>query len=385
MIVIAGMIVVAIVVCVLIFNSQTADEKENTEQQTGKNNLTVTENESGQESKDKPSLVSPVVTEEPTPVVQDSDEKQDADEKQDPDEKQDLNQKQGVKVILGDYKGIKVSNTRKEITDEDVDEKLKNLQLENSYYVNLPDRGIKEDDMVIVTINAFIDDGYVGDFSVNWFQVIVGENNIPDFMENAIIGKKIGDFVDVEYLLPEDYPEYPGFAGKKILYNLELVDGFERVIPEITDDFIQENSEYTSVEEYKTKMKEKMQAEEDQRARNEMLDSIKHTLISICSYSEEIDYEIKKAYVQKLQEKNAMAAEYGFSDGAMYYAYLFGMSLEEYQSTLEEEAEFEVKCQLALDEIAVLEKIKEKKPNLSEEALRNAVEQFLIESAKIDS
>lgn len=288
-----------------------------------------------------------------------------------------------AKAALGDYKGINAVYAPKEITDEDITTELEKLQKENSFFKKLPDRSFMETDMAIVSINAFADGKFLQNSSVRYIQVVLGTEDLPDFMDEEIYGKKIGEFVQVSHDYPADF-EDPEMAGKQVLYDIELVDGFEYYVPDITDAFIKENTEYKSVSEYKGVTKTKLQEKENNRAQTEMVDGIKHTLIENCSYSGDMDYEIKKAYVLKTQEYNKEAEEYGYPDAATMYLLEYNMSAEEYQHKVKSEAEFDVKYQLALDEIVMAEKLSDSYPEYSKAELRNAAEQLVIDSADID-
>ena len=101
-------------------------------------------------------------------------------------------------------------------------------------------------DMAIVSINAFADGKFLQDSSVRYIQVVLGTEDLPDFMDEEIYGKKIGEFVQVSHDYPADF-EDPEMAGKQVLYDIELVDGFEYYVPDITDAFIKENTEYKSL------------------------------------------------------------------------------------------------------------------------------------------
>ena len=288
-----------------------------------------------------------------------------------------------AKATLGEYKGIKASYSPKEITDEEVSKELEKLQKANSYYVKLPDRPFQTGDMAIVTINAFIDEKYQEDMSVHYYQVVLGSGSLPDFMEEVIVGSKKEEYRNVYYTYPEDF-EYKEIAGKTVEYNIKLVDGFELFVPEITDTFIKEHTEFGTVTAYKSGMKEKLQKEEDEKACNDMLDTIKHTLIANCSYTGDIDTELKKAYVLKTQAYDNEAKEYGYPDAVTRYVYEYDMTSEDYQNMIRAEAEFDVKYQLALDEIITTEKLSDIYPEYSKAELRDAAEQLVIDSAEID-
>lgn len=288
-----------------------------------------------------------------------------------------------AKANLDVYKGIKAIYSPKEITDEDINNELEKLQKENSYYINLPDRPFQEGDMVVVTINAFADGRYIEDISVYCIQVVLGKGSLPDFIEDAIIKNKKKQYVDAYFTYPDDF-ENKEIAGKTVRYNIELVDGFEYYVPDITDSFIKENTGYTSLTEYKTKTKERLQEDENSRAYDEMVDALKHNLINYCTYSGDVDYEIKRSYVLKTQQYNSEAVGYGYPDAATMYMFEYNMSAEEYQNMVKSEAEFEVKYQLALDEIVMAEKLSDSYPEYSKEELRNVAEQLVIDSADVD-
>ncbi len=358
--------VIAAITVIIVTVTGCNSSNEDTNDPTGNDNITTTVTPTIEDSNPTES-VTPQITDEPvTPT----------------DVMQPV-ESEPAKATLGAYKGIKAAYSPKEITDEDIDVELEKLQKENSFFKNLPDRAFKESDMAIVSINTFAEGKFLQDSSVRYIQVVLGSEDLPDFMAEEIYGKKIGEFVQVYHDYPEDF-EDPEMAGKNVLYDIELVDGFEYYVPDITDSFIKENTGYASLTEYKTKTKEKLQEDENSRAYDEMVDKLKQNLIDNCSYSGDMDYEIKKAYVLKTQKYNAEAEEYGYPDAATMYMYEYYMSAEEYQNMVKSEAEFEVKYQLALDEIVTTEKLSDSYPEYSQAELRNAAEQLVIDSADID-
>ena len=285
-----------------------------------------------------------------------------------------------VSVNLGEYKGIKLEYTPKEVTEEMIEEELIRIKDENSYYVKLPDREFKEGDMAIVSYNGFVDGSYIDDLSVYCLQVIIGSNILPDYIEQAIIGHEKGDFFDVYREFPEDYETIPEIAGKNVQFNIELVDGFELYVPALTDSFIRETTGYDSIQDFKSKMKETLQEKENQKAYNEMLYNLKIKLVGESTFTGNIDDKIKIAYIKKLQENDKMAQEY-YMDGATYYSLMEGLSLEEYQKKMMDEATLEVEYEYVLDEIAMKEGMVDRNPEMSAGELRDLAEKFVIDES----
>lgn len=288
-----------------------------------------------------------------------------------------------IAITLGEYKGIKAEYSPLEVTDEIIAEKLKALQKENSWYVDLPEREFETEDMAIVTMNVFIDGIYQEEFSVYCIQDIIGSGLMPDFIDAEIIGKHKGEYFDIYRDYPEDYSDIPEMAGKNVRYNIELVDGFTLYVPELTDAFIREHTKYTSIDACYTDMKKDLQTEEDQKAEDEMKESVRSSLLDTCSFSGSIEDEIRKCYVQKLQEENALYTENYFMDAASYYNLVYGMNIADFQGMLMDRAEKEVKYGYILDEIVKLENLETAFPGLSKIELREKAEELIIESADI--
>ncbi len=265
--------------------------------------------------------------------------------------------KNKVTVTLGEYKGLSIKYEPKTITDEDIDNILKKLQSDNSGYVQLPDRAFKEGDMAIVVYLAQADGKEVKELSGEYLQVIIGEGMMGTTIENEMIGKRIGDRFECDIDYPEDYPYVPEVSGKTVHFTIWLEDGFELFSPEIDDEFVNNASIYSTVEEFYTKEKERLQNEENENALERMHTELKTKVIEGCTYQGPIDDKILTEYVRKLRDNDEEYKELYYVDAATYYAMTYDMSAEEYQKSVREEATMDVKLGYALDEIMTRENL----------------------------
>ncbi|MCR5205809.1 MAG: hypothetical protein K6E47_12200 [Lachnospiraceae bacterium] len=278
-----------------------------------------------------------------------------------------------VTVILGKYKGLEAKYEPETITDEVIDNALERLKEEFTEIVELPNRAFEDGDMAIVTFTGEIDGYKIDDLSGVCLQVVIGEGIMPEVIEKDIIGRRIGDtfYQDIDY--PENFAEVPEVSGKTVNFTFELVDGFEFIVPDITDAFISENTDYKTVDEYRTKEKERLQKEADDEAREEMIQDLKNQVVDGCEFSGPIDDEIKVDYVRNLQEENNYFTENFYMDAATYYGLVYGLTVEEYRNTKMEEATFHIKYDYAVKEIMKLE-------NLSSE---EEVEKLITDTCQI--
>ncbi len=262
-----------------------------------------------------------------------------------------------ISVVLGDYSGLKAEYKPVIITDSDIDSALEQLRKEATHTKNLPDRAFENGDMAILTFTAYLDGKEVDELSGSGLQDTIGSGIMPEEVDNEIIGKKIGDKFEKDFDYPESFDALPSVAGKTVHFVFELIDGFYYDVPEANDDFIKSNTSYSSVEEYRTKEKERLQEEADKKAEEELENDIKKQLIAVCEFSDKLYDMAKLEYVNKIQDELTMIANEYYIDPEYYYYYEYGMTLEEYQKSLMESVKLDVLSRYALDEIAKLEKL----------------------------
>ena len=285
-------------------------------------------------------------------------------------EEKSADTKEAISVILGEYKGLKVKYEPKEITSEDIDSLLNNLKQQNTNIVNLPDRTFENGDMVVVNYEGTVDGKLIDALYVVCYQFILGRNMFPSEIEAEILKHKIGDifFVDVQY--PEETDAIPEIAGKTVQFRIELVDGFMYDIPEINDAFISGVTEYKSLEEYRKKETEKLQQTENDKAYEDALAKLKQLFVDGCTFNGNIDDEIKKAYILRINKDNDTYMEQYLMDAATYNEIYLGISTSEYQSRVMNEVTIDTKYYYAITELAA-------KENIS----REEAEQLIIDSA----
>ncbi len=302
--------------------------------------------------------------ENPSPTEADITTKPDQDvinnsTEKDPDDIKttDADLQDNTEFILGEYKGLKAEYSPVIITESDIDFNLQLLQDENSNVADLPDRPFESGDLAIVTYDGRVDGVEIREFYVECIQVILGNNMIPAAMEDKIIGARVGDVFDVDVDYPSDYTALKEVAGKTVNFRVELIDGFTYSVPDITDTFIKENTEYSSVSEYRTKELERLQALENEKAEEAVAFSLKKQVVNNCTFPSSIENQVKKQYVIQLNEDNDAAMENYLMDADTYYQYVYGYEPGEYAKKLMDSINYDTKYNYALDEIAKKEGI----------------------------
>ena len=155
-------------------------------------------------------------------------------------------------VEMGEYKGLEVNTTKMvEVTEDMITEfsaqVFKNL-------IQQKDLGRKDgvvadgDDLNIDYVGKVDGVEFEGGKAEGAFLLIGSGKFIPGF-EEGLIGKKVGETVDVNTTFPEEYPNSPDLAGKTAVFTVTI----NYAVPEMTDDKIAKigEADYDNVADFK--------------------------------------------------------------------------------------------------------------------------------------
>ncbi|WP_416197481.1 MAG: trigger factor [Sporanaerobacter sp.] len=273
-------------------------------------------------------------------------------------------------VKLGDYKGIEVEKVEYNVTDEDVEEELKNIRDMNYRLVDASDREAKEGDILNIDFEGYVgEEKFEGGSAENQELEIGAGRFIPGF-EEQLIGKKKGDLVDVKVTFPEDYFE-ESLKGKEALFKVTINDIKEKEFPVLDDEFAKDVSEYDTLEEFKNSIRERLEKEAKNKEEIERENSVIKALVE----SSEVD-------IPEVMIDNQIQNEIAEFD---YRLRLQGLSIDRYfeltNSTIEDlkeqmrpNAERRVKSDLILGAVAKAENIQASDEDIDKELERMAVE-----------
>ncbi len=161
-------------------------------------------------------------------------------------------------VKLGDYKGLEVSvDASKEVSEEDVDARLKAAQN------NLAELVVKEDaaengDTVVIDFNGSVDGvEFEGGKATNHSLELGSGQFIPGF-EEQLVGTKAGDEVEVKVTFPEDY-QAADLAGKDAVFATTIHEVKTKEVPELDDELAKDiDEEVETLDELKEKFRKEL-------------------------------------------------------------------------------------------------------------------------------
>lgn len=270
-------------------------------------------------------------------------------------------------IEIADYKGIKASKTVRTVTDEDVEAQVTMIRQRNARLVSVDDRAAQLGDEVNIDFEGFFGDEAFEGGKGDSFPLRLGSGQFIPGFEEQIVGKNIGDEFDVNVTFPENY-QMEEYAGKEAVFKCKLNGITVEELPEADDEFIQDSTEFETLDAFKADARERMEAAAKREAESAFDNAIMEALIAKvdapipnCMFEQRIDALV--ANFEGMLKQQGMSLD-------LYLQYT-GMDINDFRDANRDRAESEVKLRLALEKIADLEKIE-----ISEEELKSSVEEL---------
>ena len=138
-------------------------------------------------------------------------------------------------VELGQYKGVEVEKIAIEVTDVEIENELNRVREQNSRMVTVDDRAVADGDIATIDYEGFCDGvAFAGGKGEN-HDLVIGSHSFIDTFEEQLIGKNIGEEVDVNVTFPEKY-HAPELAGKPAVFKVKVNGIKVKELPALNDD-----------------------------------------------------------------------------------------------------------------------------------------------------
>lgn len=168
-------------------------------------------------------------------------------------------------VELGQYKGIEVPRTDYTVTDEDVENEIKNRLQAAARTISVDDRPLQDGDTALIDFAGYLgDEQFEGGTAENHSLKIGSHSFIPGF-EEQMVGMIKGEERELNVTFPEDY-HAENLAGKPVIFKVTLHDISYEEIPVLDDDFVQDTSEFNNVDEFKADIRAELEKTAEKNA-----------------------------------------------------------------------------------------------------------------------
>jgi trigger factor len=251
-------------------------------------------------------------------------------------------------VELGDYRALRVPFEPEEITEERIEDYLKEIQQNNAQWIPV-DRAAALNDMVVIDAEGKIGDETVLESTER--EMILEEGShipLPGF-HAELVGMSPGEEKTFVLTYPEDDPREE-VAGKEAEFTAKLHTIKEQDLPPLDDDLALMVGDYDSLDALKTAVRENLETEALQRVEGEYLDAVLEAMIEgaikIEYPPQAVDREAD--LVMNQMERNLASTGLQLDN----YLTMIGKTREMYRREMRPSAEERLKKRLVLNQVA---------------------------------
>lgn len=270
-------------------------------------------------------------------------------------------------VELGKYKGVEISKIEYPVKDEDVEHELGHMQEHNSRLVTIDDRALENGDIATIDFEGFVDGVAFEGGKAEGHELEIGSGLFIPGFEEQLVGMKIDEDREINVTFPKEYFS-KDLAGKEAMFKVKLNEIKKKELPELDDEFAKDVSEFDTLDELKASIKEKLEKNNEQRAKYETEDEAikavcENAKLDIPSGMIELEVDnMLKDFEQRLSYQGLNLEQ---------YLKMIGRTEEEMRKEYEPQATEAIKSRLVLEAVINAEKIE-----ASEEEVKAKMEEM---------
>jgi len=265
-------------------------------------------------------------------------------------------------IRVEDYKELRADKPDISVTDEEVEQSLKNLQEQRATFTTIEGSPLGDGDFAQVSLDgkpkdeaASVDSskpGPTGSNPVHMDDILVeigGQGTMPEFTEN-LRGASAGDERTFDVRYPQDFSDQR-LAGKTFTYTVKVKGIKQKSLPELNDEFAKALGEFADLAEVRKRIREGMEAEKKHNAEREAKDKLVAELVK------RNDFEVPEALVEHQIDIRLDRGLRALAAQGMKTEDMKKMDLNRLRGGQRDQAVQEVKAVLLLEKIAEEEKI----------------------------
>jgi trigger factor len=262
-------------------------------------------------------------------------------------------------IRVEDYKELRADKPDISVSDEEVEQSLKNLQEQRAAFTTIEGSPLGDGDFAQVSLDGKPKDaeapatpGPTGSNPVHMDDILVeigGAGTMPEFTEN-LRGASAGDERTFDVHYPQDFSDQR-LAGKTFTYTVQVKAVKQKSLPELNDQFAKDLGEFADLAEVRKRIREGMEAEKKHNAEREAKDKLVAELVK------RNDFEVPEALVEHQIDIRLDRGLRALAAQGMKTEDMKKMDLNRLRAGQRDQAVQEVKAALLLEKIAEEEKL----------------------------
>jgi trigger factor len=258
----------------------------------------------------------------------------------------------GVRPVaeLGEYRGLEVGREDKEVDEEVIDTEVDRIR-EGFARLEPVERAAADGDVVLIDFEGLLDGkAFEGGKAEDQMLTLGSGQFIPGF-EEGLVGAEAGDRRDVEVTFPEDYGA-EHLAGEDAVFEIEVKEVREKVLPDLDDEFASDASEFDTLEELRADIREKVGKALNSRAEEDFRIAAVDAAVAVSSVDVPADLVTARA-TERWESMERQLAQRGMDPNA--FLQMQGKTREELIEESKPDAEKELKREAVVIAIGAAE------------------------------
>lgn len=267
-------------------------------------------------------------------------------------------------VKLGEYKGVEVSYTKPEVTDEQIENELKDIQAKNARIETKTEGKVEDKNIAVIDFKGFIDETPFEGGEGHDYDLEIGSGTFIGDFEQQLIGLEKGQSKDVNVTFPENYGREE-LNGKPAKFEVTVKEIKVKELPALDDEFAKEVSEFDTIAEYKADLKTKAEKANEERATRELQEKVIAQVVDNATI--DLPQVMVDREVQNMIKDLEQRLSYQGLSLDQYFQFT-GSSEEQMKDYMKENAERKVRTDLVLNAITDEEKLEATEEELKAKA-----------------
>ena len=243
-------------------------------------------------------------------------------------------------VSVAGYQGLRVTIAGPDVNDEEVDRQLDRLR-EQFGELQTVSRPAHDGDHVLIDLKGYRHSEQIEGLTADDFLYELGSGSVVPELDEELRGKKAGDILKFTAAVPGQEEE----VGFQVL----VKEVKEKILPEVTDEWASEASEFETVEELRGDIRTRLGTVKRMQAQLSVRSEVVDALVELVA--EDMPEPLINEEMQRRLHELSHRLQAQGADLAQYLQ-ATGQSAEEFQAGLHEAAVTAVKADLALRAVA---------------------------------
>lgn len=261
-------------------------------------------------------------------------------------------------IELPSYKDRNVEVTNPAVTNHDVEVQTKRM-LEQFGTVEEVERSAEEGDFVSLDVSATQDGEPVESATASDLLYEVGSGLFLEGIDDEVDGASAGDTLSFAAPLPDGFGEQ---AGEIVDFTLVVNEVKERILPDLTDEWVDDNTEFDTVDQLTETLRDQLGNAKLQAVSREFTEKALGTL------RDQVDLELPEAILRAEMDSHLHDFLHRLEENELTlddYFETSGVPQETFLSDLRSQAELSLRNRLVLEAIVKAEEIEVTEEDMS--------------------